>query len=334
MGGKAKPGVIDVVEAAYRVDDGSTWLRGVAETLRPLIDRGGGLGAFTYDLRDPSGFRVSRPIVLGGVPEWEAEVPRINATLSPESAARLYGPGGPSLALVSEKLRRAVMPAEATRLAALLGPRGIHDVLGLVAHDPEGRGVCLSTLLFEPWVPTKAQRVLYGCVATHVAAGLRLLHATTAEPEAILDGRGKVVHAEEPAKAGSAREVLRHAAKAVDRARGRLRRDDPAEALELWRGLVDGRWSLVDRFESDGRRYVVARRNDPDVRDPRALTARERQVAGYVAAGHSNKLVAYSLGLSTSAVNTHLTSAKRKLGVRTRTELIAMLATLTAPPKA
>jgi DNA-binding CsgD family transcriptional regulator len=41
--------------------------------------------------------------------------------------------------------------------------------------------------------------------------------------------------------------------------------------------------------------------------------------------GHPNKLIGYSLGLSVSSVATHLASAMRKLGVRSRVELIELL---------
>ena len=40
--------------------------------------------------------------------------------------------------------------------------------------------------------------------------------------------------------------------------------------------------------------------------------------------GKSNKLIAYELGIAPSTVATHIASAKRKLGVRTRVELIAL----------
>ncbi len=47
------------------------------------------------------------------------------------------------------------------------------------------------------------------------------------------------------------------------------------EALQLWQGLVDGTWSLVDRCEAAGKRYILACCNEPGVRDPKALTPRE-----------------------------------------------------------
>jgi DNA-binding NarL/FixJ family response regulator len=110
--------------------------------------------------------------------------------------------------------------------------------------------------------------------------------------------------------------------RAMENARGRLRRSDPDEALLLWQGLVDGTWSLVDQHESDGKRYLLARRNAPDVRDPLALTPRERVVLAFAAMGHQNKFIAYLLGLPVSKVAGHLAGARRKLRVTSRAELI------------
>jgi DNA-binding CsgD family transcriptional regulator len=104
-------------------------------------------------------------------------------------------------------------------------------------------------------------------------------------------------------------------------ARGQLRRGSRA-GRELWRALVAARWSLVDHFDADGRRYYVAHRNDPGVADPRALTPRERHVVALAALGRADKLIAYELGLSRSAVAFYLGAARRKLGVGSRTELI------------
>lgn len=147
--------------------------------------------------------------------------------------------------------------------------------------------------------------------------------------DAVLEPAGKVAHAEGDAKAASAREALARAAVAVDRARGKLRRQDNDEAIELWRGLVAGRWSLVERFESDGRRYLIARPNDPKVDLLPMLTERERQVLMFRAFGHSQKLIAYELGLSVSAVSRSLARAMKKLGLRSPADLMAML----APPR-
>jgi DNA-binding CsgD family transcriptional regulator len=56
------------------------------------------------------------------------------------------------------------------------------------------------------------------------------------------------------------------------------------------------------------------------------LTPQELQVALIVARGASNKEAGAALFLSPKTIETHLGRVYRKLGVRTRTELAALLA--------
>jgi DNA-binding CsgD family transcriptional regulator len=158
----------------------------------------------------------------------------------------------------------------------------------------------------------------------------RRLHAAVdaGSGEAILSPAGDVLHATGPGRHHDARLRLREAALAAEQARGPLRRSDAVAATQLWPGLVAGRWSIVDRFDSEGRRFLVAHRNAPECRGPRALTLRERQVLAHAQLAHSNKLIAYELGLSIGAVSTYLSAACAKLGVHTRAELVELAARL------
>jgi len=104
-----------------------------------------------------------------------------------------------------------------------------------------------------------------------------------------------------------------------------MRETDPEQALEHWKALVRGRWSTVDWFDSDGRRFVLGLPNAPNVNDPRGLTTREMQVVAYALFGQTNKLIAYNLGLSKGRVSTLLRSAMRKIGVQTRGQLVKRL---------
>lgn len=122
-----------------------------------------------------------------------------------------------------------------------------------------------------------------------------------------------------------ARKSVREAAIRIDRTREHPRDDEVARALELWRGLLEGRCSMVDWFDHDGRRYVLARRNPPHSKDPRSLTERESNVCAGVCLGESNKSISYRLGISRSRVSTVLRSAMRKLGVKTRPQLVERL---------
>lgn len=97
---------------------------------------------------------------------------------------------------------------------------------------------------------------------------------------------------------------------------------EPERAVEAWRALTSGRWSVLDHFDRDGRRYYVARANAPEVGERAGLSERELQVVRAMALGHSNKLIAYELGLHPSTVSGHIASAGRKLGASTRLDLM------------
>lgn len=88
--------------------------------------------------------------------------------------------------------------------------------------------------------------------------------------------------------------------------------EPPERAGELWLELTARTWSIVDHLERGDCRYFLASRNDSKPRVAQALSARERQVLYYAARGDANKVIAHTLGLSTSSVSTLLTRAARK----------------------
>jgi DNA-binding NarL/FixJ family response regulator len=93
------------------------------------------------------------------------------------------------------------------------------------------------------------------------------------------------------------------------------------DAARAWQGLVEGGFSLVDQFDHDGKRYVVARRNERWGRVA-TLTQREEHIVALAAAGHSNKRIALELGVCTSTVALHLGNAAAKFGVEGRVAII------------
>jgi DNA-binding CsgD family transcriptional regulator len=86
--------------------------------------------------------------------------------------------------------------------------------------------------------------------------------------------------------------------------------------------MVCGEWSLVDWYDHDGKRFLLAQENSIPSRTKHKLTAREEQVVACAAMGHTNKLIAYDLGISTGSVAVLLGRAARKLGVSGRVALV------------
>ena len=145
----------------------------------------------------------------------------------------------------------------------------------------------------------------------------------------MLEADGRVAHCEEEASSRETRSTLREAARSIDRARGRLRAKDPEGAVALWRGLVEGTWTLVDQHESDGRRYIIARRNEPRSQASLpGLTREETICLLYAAMGNSQKLIGYELGTSEAQVSRLLGRAMQKLGIASKSDLAGWFGSL------
>ena len=316
---------IGLVEAAYALDrDLATWSDGVLAACGTLLGSEKGLVACHFR-RTETDFEIES---IHTRPRFgaDAAVRGILGTEGARVASDLVFRRGPEFASLSEQV-----PDRADCVAAtfqkMSGGR-FSDGCGGIAHSGDGRALAIGVPLRERRPSNLATRQRWARVAGHLGAGLRLLHALdpSDSEEAILDPSGHVCHARGVARMSSAREVLREAVRRIDAARTRAGRSDADTALASWEGLVGGRWSLLDRFESDGRRYWVARRNDPEVPDPRGLSRGEAQVAEFLATGHSEKQIAYALGISASAVSRRLQCALRKLGLRSRAELSSLFA--------
>lgn len=318
--------VLSVIEAAYRLDlEEGDWLAGIASAARPLLDRGLGVVAYTID-RGAGGEHAVGPIVAIPNDDRMIEFARGKLGVMPPPVAEtlLAVPlgFGASSELTSREAIRAFLSPNAF---------GAVDTAGVQGIDISGASVWLVIPSQKSIDVASAERARWQRVAAHLAAAIRLRRSLARmaispreldSASAILETDGRVAEAKPEVE--SSLDTLRRFAVDVDRARGRTRREAPDEALELWRGLCDGLWTLIEHFDGDGRRYLVARQNDPLVREDRALTKRELQVVAFAAFGHGDKLIAYELGIDESTVQSHLSSAMRKLGVPTRLDLVRL----------
>ena len=331
-GARADP--IRIVEAAYTYEPvEARWLHEVVQTAAPY-DIGGGVIACTIRIgehaevsamctteraSDEDAARLAR--VIESLPAW----------LAYEVCAptEFVGNGAFRLARLARGARgaRTLLRKAGERLPALWA---------LISGDPRSRSlmVCFpagpprTSSADEPF-PHRDARSL-GKVGAHLAAALRLRAllqpaADDGDTEAVLTPTGKLLHATGAAGSAAARRSLVEAVHASEAARGRLRRAAPDEALELWRALVQGRWTIVDTTERGGQRLLLARKN-PLHRDGLIdLTTDERDVAWLASFGHSYKYIAYELGIPLSTASGRLRRAMRKLRVRSRAELLQKL---------
>ena len=318
------PDWIGIIEAAYALErDDDTWLGGILDAAMPCLDAGMGMVAFVYDASDSVTLQV-RQLTSAGVsaPRLEAYF-RATQELAaiPGFLARTYRS---LLCGTMSELESVEYDWRQTGVAF-----GIGDTLAVNGFDPSGHGCLLGAFLPEETKLRPGRRRLLGYLATHLANAHRLrerMRRSAQTPVAQIESTGEVVEwtKDRDERLGGA---LAQAAGAIASARGPLRFAGDGDAVAGWQGLVQRRFTLVDAPDSakQRRRRLLAFENAPQVAGFSALAEREREVAAYLAMGHSTKVIAYELGISDSTVRVLLRRVRNKLSVRTRAELVAAL---------
>lgn len=306
--------IVALLEATYRVEQPpAEWLAGVLQAARPSLDRGGGVDGYFVDCSE--GFRAWGRLELGGrrrAARWRAWMDAVPDAL--KRRIHVFAPVGYT----------ASLPEDTGEAQAWFQERAWAGMLGVNALDARIKGVTLvghDAARSQP--PPDAETLSrWTRLGAHVAAGARLLEALSPTPDAVLAPDGRVLHVEASAQSPLARRALRDATVEIDRVRSRRGRADGDDVLRRWSALVAGRWTLIDSFERDGRRYILARPNAPTRQAEAKLSPREAQAAHAAGLGHPDKLIAYELGTSPSTVSNLLARARRKLGLRNRVELV------------
>jgi len=318
--GTRRATVVDAVNAIYELFDRSptSWLAQVLTAVHSCIPGVRGGFAYTYDISGPAErWEISQPIVHEAPPEMGAHIYRSFAVASPAERKLVLprlGPAG-TFSSVTGRTLSSFGEREASSL-------GVLDAIHVNALDADDRGVLVSLTIPKPrrLAPTERRRL--AMLAAHLAGARRWYEASrSAEPDVRFEADGKVAHVERGHEGGVA--ALRQRLLRV--ARAKASRAPADDVLTAWSALVDGRYTLIDRFDTDGRKYVVAYENPPNVRDPRGLTRTEAAIASWARRGHAQKLIAYELGLSLGTVSGLLARVFAKMKVRTRAELVERL---------
>jgi DNA-binding CsgD family transcriptional regulator len=320
---------LDIVEGAYDAAiDGHQWLANATDRFSSRFQ--GALTPGSYVIsKTAEGPPTFHNAYLGGVEDAIAVFEPMHATMDPALAEAVF-PLGTHCSFFSEMWAKTPEGiGDPSPVLDHLRSQGGDDLLFACSFDHMGTGVLLGTIVERAKVRlTEASRQIHRRAAVHMATGLRLRRALESAssvmdaPEAVFEADGRLCHADGPATARDMRSQLQAAVERIDRARtGKVRKDE-LEALDLWQGLVEGRWSLIDRYDSDGRRYYVAIANPPEGVGARQLTETEAKVVAQAAAGEPNGVIAYSLGVAEATVASQLHSAMRKLGASSRMDLV------------
>ncbi len=335
---------ISVVESCYDLGaDETEWLERIADTMHGVLRPEYGILAYHIDVSGGA-VRIREAAQSGSTPsDMVGRIRSIGAIIDRKHAGEA-GLVDRIKSRVFERILRGFIAEPADRLVhsehQRLGPDWVYtlgtpieDTFALFNHHIDDNGLTgvfggLATKRsFRP-----AERAMYQMLSAHIKAGLRLRRRLpktergidAPDDGAVLTGSGRLLHAEGEATGDEAIRELGESARSIDRARSQKSGRDE-HALAVWRGLVDGRWSLVESFDTDGKRFLLAHRNPEDVRDPRGLSTMESRVIGLVVRGYADKLVAYHLGISEGTVSSHLGRAMRKLGISSRVELVRTL---------
>jgi DNA-binding CsgD family transcriptional regulator len=316
-----KEDILSLVEAAYDVERAEPdWIDGLLAAAEPMLNGGMGLGGYLYD-SSTMPMKTWGLASRAGLPIEALEMGCATFSDDYRRANWLVRRFGTLM-----QFPELIPHVEGVDLFAAMG---IRDVVALNALDHTGIGFWIAAPQPAVWELTPEKDERWSRVALHIAASVRLRarlaranQAPTRHAEAVISANGKIEDARGDAETRVARERLREAALAIDRARGSLRHRDADAALQGWPALIRGRWTLVDHFESDGKRYILAHTNAAAPPAPTSLSAREREVLERALLGRENKLIGYELGLADSTVRVLMSRAATKLGVRTRAEAI------------
>jgi DNA-binding NarL/FixJ family response regulator len=307
-----------ILQASYTFRDTlERWADGLHAALGPSLDLGQGTLVGLLDLTD-EGLRIEYLRRDERASVVHQAVVRCSAWFAPKRLRESFF-NGRVLGSSSGHYAAETLNALQERARGV----GSRDAAGWCVNDGVGHGFMLIAPAPAPLAIPAHVGAVVRQLGYHVATGLRLQRVVSSaaldDPavEAIFDDAGHVQHVAGMARANEPLERLR----AAVLARAAAGPGEHLEGLTAWAALVSGRWSLVDRFDSDGRRFVVAYRNPPGCLDPRRLTPREERATLLVALGHSNKEVAYELDITESTVANLLASALGKLGLESRTLL-------------
>jgi len=309
---KIRPGITALVRQLYSAEsDEKTWLEGIQQAALEALGHPRILQVGLVHITPDGRGRMASDIVGPGPDNLRPEL------VPPEVIRRLYLAG--PLNWGSD----AITGDDRPMLAALKQLRTeyqIQDGLGVVGMDPSGHALIMSIGVTSRRLSPRVRTTLTQ-LAGHMATAYRLRLAPTSPAVVVDPTNGEVL--DQPGPEPPSTRTLQGAALDIERAQ-RHDGNDPEAALGFWKALVEGRWSLVERFESDGRRILVACQNEPETQAHRALSESERKVVALVSLSHSQKLVAYELGYSEVVVSRLIKSALVKLGLRSRSQLIEL----------
>lgn len=314
------------LERLYGHRDGElgAWLAAFNRAAYPLLHEGCPVGIMLFDLERVHVFEVEGLSPEQMQPFRAFADDAIESTLTPEYFASTMR--GPQMVELWSQLGVDFAPSRGfmERMAAV-------DMLGLTTEPLPSLGLVLSAGVAEPRTLGATERAWLTRIALHLETTAR----ARLQPDSVigtvsLDGRFEL-DARIPSRA--ARDEVREQVGAIEQLRTARQRQDGERALLVWKALTRGSLSLLERIDTDGKRFYQLCENPPWRQSLRALGAREALVVAQATRGLSNKEIAFALGLSPPYVSRLLGTAAGKLGLPTARSLLHVASLLLAPPE-
>ena len=324
---KARVDFVEILETAYAAEPNDTaWGVALSSVVRNAIDSAEAAGLLA--LGHGENFEHPTPLFHASANE-AIDAKSLELWSSPmgqdarREARLLFYPGRPfvthgELALRLSPVMRSLI--EASR-------EGAADACGFLAYPLPGVAVVLWNFVREVRPYRRGERAQLYRLAAHVESAFRLRLSPEAAVAALVSPEGKLLELVSGAAQDSERKRLAMQVVALDRRRMRSRRHSP-EALDDWGAVLAGKYSVVPREDSDGKRYYVLIDNAPAAQRHARLQQAEIDVLTLAARGYTGKDTAYALGIAASGVSTLLARAASKLGLRSRVALIKVASSL------
>lgn len=304
---------LKMLEVIYRFDlDESTHAHLVQETASLIWEKRGPV-AFIRALRAPNGGLQLSPISVTRDcgRDYPDMIQRVLPNVPTDECCHFYTL--PSMYMTATTAETSGILANKVTMQ-LTHQAGIPDVRGFASGTFEGGVVSLVTFCDEISSITDRDRTHWQPLAAHLSAAWRLRQRLTSGVEiddltdAVLMPDGRYVDGTPRTRSRAMRERLQDAVRSREAERSARTMDGG-----IWSELVHGNWTLIDRFDSDRQRNVLAIRNAPAGRSLCCLTKRELEVLEQARSGASNKEIALNMNLSAASVTRVLQCAARKL---------------------
>ncbi len=317
---------LELLRSAYDLDLSlPQWQESVVAGLSALFPNADSRFGFVYEL-DGTGVRLPHAHQSpDGVPPEMVEGVIHNLSRK-GSAVRLFD------TVQCSTLSKRLQELGDDQAVATFREAGVVDCAAICSGNFTGSGFFFGAFLPEATDLGMAFQRRWMAVASHLAA-IRRLHSILQgeDPfevaEFVFDPAvSNVVNVRADAKSPTVRDRLRRAALNFDDLRKMDTSED--ERLARWSALVSGRWSLVDVFDTDRRRFVVAIANMPEARPIAALSQRQTQIVALLMQGHTQTFIGYELGLSQSTVAYHLTRVRTLFRASNDVDLMNRIGTL------